>query len=438
MSNRTFKSVIKNGKRFNLLALPTTKFFKFEIVNNYGANIEKIVETKTGKNVYGISHFIEHLSFKTSKDYTTNEILDIKRNEGISNAGTSFDKIVYYLETTMEKCDTAIKLVSNIALNDLKKVTQEEFDTEKKVVFNEAKRYHDDDQTMFYFNSISAVMGHKDGDTVIGYPKTIETFTLEDTIEIKNIFLNHDDYIYNITYDSDLISQEDLLHKVENELSRFKTDKNNTLQISNKEYTKSLTSPRMEKIAIKNESEQAMTLITIDKVDNKIVSKAVCSYFTQMADETSLNHLIREKNGLTYGLNLSPSILSYKPYITFSCDVTKGTEEKMEKLFKESIKSSCENWTKEKHKKFMKALLLKRTMHLLNQKSYNSWFSIADQQPEIIEEYKDILATNINDVYSILDKELLTFENMQKNMHQINEAVQNNQYGKVTNIQEEV
>jgi len=438
MSNRTFKSVTQNTKRFNLLALPGTNFFKFEIVNNYGANIEKIVEEKTSKNVYGISHFIEHLSFKTSKDYTTNEILDIKRNEGIGNAGTSFDKIVYYLETTMEKADTAIKLISNIALNDLKKVTQKEFDTEKKVVFNEAKRYHDDDQTMFYFNSISSVMGHKDGDTVIGYPKTIETFTLEDTIKIKNIFLNHDDYIYNITYDSDLISQDDLLIKVESELSRFEVEKNSSLQISHDEYKKSLTSPRMEKITIKNESEQAMTLITIDEVENKIVSKAVCNYLGEMADETSLNHLIREKNGLTYGLDLSAIILSYKPYIAFSCDVTKGTEEKMEKLFKESIQASCTNWTKEKHEKFMKALVLKRTMYLLNQKSYNSWFSIADQQPEIIEEYKDILATNINDVYSILDKNLLTFENMQKNINQINEAVQNNQYGKVTNIQEEV
>ncbi len=103
MSNRTFKTIIRNGKKFNLLTLPGTNFFQFRIFNNYGANIERIVKEKTGKNVYGISHLIEHLSFKSTKDYTTDELIKITRNEGACNAGTSHDRIPLLILCKSEK-----------------------------------------------------------------------------------------------------------------------------------------------------------------------------------------------------------------------------------------------------------------------------------------------------------------------------------------------
>ena len=132
--NKTFKTVIKNGKRFNLLTLPDTNFFKFEIINNYGSNIERVIKDKTGKNLYGISHFIEHLGFKSTKDFTTEELIVITKNDGICNASTDYDKIKYWFETTADNIDLAIKLMCNVAFNDLTKINQKEFDTEKNVV----------------------------------------------------------------------------------------------------------------------------------------------------------------------------------------------------------------------------------------------------------------------------------------------------------------
>ena len=61
-AKKTFRTIKKNGKTYNFLALPNTNFFKLEIINMYGANIERVIENKYGKNLYGISHFIEHLS----------------------------------------------------------------------------------------------------------------------------------------------------------------------------------------------------------------------------------------------------------------------------------------------------------------------------------------------------------------------------------------
>lgn len=434
MINKTFKTVIKDGRKFNLLTLPGTKYFKFEIVNNYGSNIERVIEQKTGKNLYGISHLIEHLSIKASKDYTTEEIIDIKTNKGNQNASTTFDTITYWFETNMDNLDLAINFNSNIAFNDLSKLTQSEFDTEKKVVSNEVKRYNDDDQTMFYFNSITNAMGYKKEDNIIGTPKTIESLQLKDAQGIKNIFLNNNEHIYNVVYDSELILEEELIAKIEKEISRFIPETKDYLTVTKDEYTNGLSSPIKDVIKIANESEQAMTTILIDGIKNTLLLEIVCEYLAEIAENTSLNQIIREKNGLTYGIGFGPIILAYKPYISFVCDVTKGTEKKMVELFKESISLSCENFTEEQYKKFMQTTALKRTINLLNQENYTYWFNFAYENPQLIKKYADLFAKNINDVYEVLDKELLNYTNMKNTIKMINAAVKNNNYSLITNV----
>ena len=125
--NKTFKRVNRNGKKFNLLTFPSTNFFKFEIINMYGSNIERVIESKTGKNLYGISHFIEHLAKKSPQDFTTEKLMDIRKNEGVYNASTNQDRINYWFQSTMDNIDIAIKLVCNVTQNDLTKVNRQEF-----------------------------------------------------------------------------------------------------------------------------------------------------------------------------------------------------------------------------------------------------------------------------------------------------------------------
>ena len=184
VKNKTFKTVTRNGRRFNLLTLPDTNFFKFEIINHYGSNIERVVKDKTGKNLYGISHFIEHLGFKSTKDFTTEELWSVGKNDGEFNASTGYGKISYWFKTTADNTELAMKFVCNVALNDLTKINKEEFDTEKNVVYNESKRGQDDHQMMFYRNAMRSLVGYENEDNAIGVPETIETFTLEDAIAV--------------------------------------------------------------------------------------------------------------------------------------------------------------------------------------------------------------------------------------------------------------
>ena len=429
--NKTFKTIKRDGKTFNLLTLPNTNYFKFEIYNPYGSNVERVVNDKTGKNVYGISHFIEHLGFKSTKEFTSEEIWTIGKNEGVFNAGTNYEQINYWFETTADKTDLAIKFVCNIALNDLTKITQKEFDTEKKVVYNESKRVYDNHQTLFYRNSIAKLVGYADEDNTIGIPETIDTFTLEDAIAIKNIFLTHDKSSYNITYDNTLVSEEDIVSKVIEALAEFDVPQKGSLSVTHEEYVEYLKKPRIGEFKIESESKQAMTNIVMDAIDNTIVSGAATWYLSSLAEGTSLDDVIRQQNGLTYGVQLYMNSISYKPYAQFSCDVSVGNEEKLLALFKESINLSADAFTEEKHEKFIQTVALKRVISNLNLNAYDIWFHYNNLRAEDLDEVRSILATDIEAASEYVEQNIITYERLKKDIESNRALVNNDEFGRV-------
>ena len=399
---RTFKTKKINDRNYNILALPGTNFFKFEIVNMYGSIVERIYKARTGRNVYGLSHLVEHLSFRATKDYSSKELLNLINSEGEYNASTDTTRINYFFQTTMEKSSLGIKLVLNYALNDLTKISQEEFDIEKKVVYNEAKRYADDDQNMFAFNLYPTMTELHPEDNIIGIPETIDTFSLEDAIALKSIFLQNAEVFYNITYDPEILTENEIVEQIEYELSRFKHD-SMIEGISKELYSSYLKRPSNKKYISDNESAQMLTAINLDVVDNKIIADAGNDYLARYAKDTSLNDVIREQHGLTYGIDLYTHNIDYRDYVMFGCDVSKGSEELMMKLFEQSVNDSVDAWSEESYMNYMNTRKLKRTLDLVNQKNYSSWFNLAIWNPEIFKEVKDIASDNIDIAYDKLD-----------------------------------
>jgi len=432
MAKKTYTVIERNGHKYNLLALPDTNFFKFEIINLWGSNIERLYETKFGKNVYGISHFIEHLGFRNPKDFSTAELLNHLKNDGTYNASTDYDRINYWFQTTMDRVDLAIKLVANYALNTLDNIPSDEFEIEKKVVYNEAKRYADDDQTMFWFNSTRALTGYKEEDNIIGIPETIDTFEIDDCIRIKDLFLSNAQNIFNVTYDPSILTANEVIDKIELELHRHKPlgimDK-----ISEEEYKGVVIQPKHIKTTLSNESEQHITYLNFDIVENIEVARAGNQYLARYAEGTSLDDVIREQNGLTYGITLGAANISYKPYTYFGCDVSKGDEELLLKLFKESINASVDAWNEKTHKKFMDAKKLKRVMNLLDQKNYGGWHNNGTWYPEIIEEMKEVLATDLDNAYEVADEKYATVERVRDYLEKFRKAVNEDDFALVTN-----
>ena len=408
---KTLKQIVANGRHYNLLALPGTHLFQFEIVNKLGSNIERIYEQLYSKNVYGISHLIEHLSFRATQDYTTDELMKILKTEGTYNASTSHDRINYWFRTVSESSDLAIKIVCNYALNDLSRISPEEFETEKNVVFNEAKRYADDDQTMFYFNTIPALCGYHKEDNVIGLPSTVATLTLEDAITIKNVFLTSTtENVFNVTYDSNDLSEEQIINSIESQLQRFSVPDSVNPQLYTL-YHDSCKLPRLGTHSISNESEQFMTYMTFPIIENKLIADFGNLYLDDISD-TSFTDVIREKKGLTYGITLYSPMISYIPYTAFGCDVSKGTEEILREAFEFSLNSSVDNYSEENHAQLLKTHRLQSTMAYVNQLNYTGLFFKLIWNSHVFSPFVEEMSHDLDNSLDLLRNTYYTYENV--------------------------
>lgn len=400
--NKTFTQQTVGNQKYRFLALPGSDLFKFEIINLLGSNVERTVERLTGKNLYGIAHFIEHLGFRAPKDYTTEELMSYLKSEGTYNASTDHDRINYWFKTTSNRMATAIKLVCNYALNDLTKIPEDEFKLENKVVYNEAKRYADDDQTMFHFNMVSTLNGYHDEDNVIGIPDTIEKFTLEDAIEVKKIMINYGEQIINVTYDPNHLNPDVIIKEIESQLIRFRGGP--YVNKAGEEWKSDLKFPTPGKWHIENESEQVLTGLVFDVITDVFVAKLGNAYLSHYSD-SSLSDIIREKNGLTYGIHFYNDLFSFKPYTVFSCDVTRGDEDKLINLIQSSMSESTEKFDKQAHFKLLQSVDLQRTLRNINLSQHDALFWLLLWYPDAMKPYEEILAKNIDDAYRAIDAE---------------------------------
>ena len=94
------------------------------------------------KKESGISHFIEHLMFKGTKNRTAKEISEFVDFEGgILNAFTSRNMTCYYIKLLSSKIDVAIDVLTDMLLNS--NFDEESIEKERNVIIEEIKMYED-------------------------------------------------------------------------------------------------------------------------------------------------------------------------------------------------------------------------------------------------------------------------------------------------------
>ena len=92
------------------------------------------------KKESGISHFIEHLMFKGTKNRTAKEISEFVDFEGgILNAFTSREMTCYYIKLLSSKIDIAIDVLTDMLLNS--NFDEESIEKERNVIIEEIKMY---------------------------------------------------------------------------------------------------------------------------------------------------------------------------------------------------------------------------------------------------------------------------------------------------------
>ena len=418
-----------NGITYTLLGLPNSNIFKYEVVQQFGAFVEKERETlfpTINKDIFGISHLIEHMSFKHTKSFTSEEILSMLKKYGRYNASTNHDRVNYWYQTTMEHMKLAINLVNEIAFNDLTKVPENEFLLERDTVYNECKRYMDDDHTVFHLTSASRIMGLKDNDNVLGSLENISSLTLEDCIEVKKLCNMVGEQKVNVVFDNSVLTAQEIVDKIEKNIYQGNVVLTPRDENKVQHYKNNLPSLLNEDFKIPSESEQKLYSNTfeINGFDRYVINYAT-SYLTSMSS-TSLFDEVREKRGLTYGIGLSLDRVAYSDYWMIHCDITKGNEEELLKAIKIACSETLKNFTEDEYNEFIETLKINRSIKNLNLSSYDS-LTWSFNEIDLFKEDNCLSKTiqiDVDDFYNKIDKHV-SYDKMKEVLSNINDTIQN-------------
>lgn len=122
--------------------IPYLKSITLGVWVNAGSRIEN-------EELGGISHFIEHMLFKGTKNRTSKEIASTIDNLGGQiNAFTSKECTCYYVKLLDEHIDIGIDILSDMFLNPL--FDEKDIDKERQVIIEELKMYEDSPEDLVY------------------------------------------------------------------------------------------------------------------------------------------------------------------------------------------------------------------------------------------------------------------------------------------------
>ena len=188
----------KNGNGTKLLIMPTRKETETASLYFYF----KVGSKNETPEVYGISHFIEHMLYKGSINYPN--YLDISKtfdSHGISfNAYTSKDITAYHYKflSTKENIDLICNITSDILFNSL--MRQKDITPERNVIVQEYNDGLDDIDNVVNDTIEECIFeGHPLGPTIIGTPKSLKDINKKELTDYYNKYYIPDNLVISFS-----------------------------------------------------------------------------------------------------------------------------------------------------------------------------------------------------------------------------------------------
>ncbi|MFZ3171284.1 MAG: pitrilysin family protein [Carboxydocellales bacterium] len=170
------KITLPNGVRIVAEEIPWVRSLAVGIWVQVGSRDEQ-------EQVTGISHFIEHMLFKGTKNRTAKQLAEaLDAVGGQLNAFTSKEYTCFYAKVLDDHGALAIDVLSDMFFNSL--FTEQDIDKERNVVLEEIKMYEDtpDDLVHDLFTS-TLLCGHPLGRPIIGTKEVIKAINRNDVLE---------------------------------------------------------------------------------------------------------------------------------------------------------------------------------------------------------------------------------------------------------------
>lgn len=255
------------------------------------------------KSENGISHFLEHMCFKGTKNRSSAlEIATEFESMGAQfNAFTSGNYTGYYGKVANHKSKEVIEIVSDLYLNAT--LPESEIEKEKGVIIEEINRNQDNPSRVVWDVFESLVYGdHPLGRTVIGTKDTVSSFTANSLHEYRN---KHYTAEKTIVVVAGGINQEEVIKQIEEMFGKIPSRE----RLGFQKYEGIQSEPKVM-IRDKN-TDQTRFVIgyrSFDVHDERVYAASVLRTILGGGMSSRLFHRIREELGLCYSISAGHSL----------------------------------------------------------------------------------------------------------------------------------
>ena len=284
---------LDNGIRISFINIPNIHSVSFGCFFGAGSRFES-------KKNNGISHFIEHMSFKGTKKRTAFDLVcDVDKLGANMNAYTGKEVTCYYIQGLSEQSEACFEILADLVCNHT--FPEDEMEKEKEVVVEEIKMCNDTPDDLCIDLAIASFWGDDPiGMTILGDEDTVRGFTRQDLIDYENQRYVASNLVISIAGNIDEGFAVDLVKKY---FGNFRVG--NAPSIKN---NLSKVAPSVN-LAIKP-NEQANICLTYDGVSSKDPDEntvsILCSCFGGNMSSVLFQRL-REELSLAYSVYLFPS-----------------------------------------------------------------------------------------------------------------------------------
>lgn len=307
---------------------------------------------KTEENyIDGVSHFIEHMMFKGTKNRTSKQLVaEIENLGGVINAFTGRECTCYYVRLLDEHLNIGIDILSDMILNS--KFDEKDIEREKSVITEELKMYEDSPEDLTYDILLEKVYDNKGiGKNILGSKESIKSMNKEAILNYFEKFYVPENAVLSICGNFDFDETVKLIEDKFVNWNGKKPDYNLQDEIFNPCVVKKDRDYEQTNLAIcfecENIGSSSNDVYTIDIINNVLGGSSTSRLFQR----------IREDEGLVYSIYSEQEFYRDKGELGIYASMSTENLEDVYRLIKEEIVSLNEKGITEEELKNSKEQL---------------------------------------------------------------------------------
>lgn len=333
MNNNITTKTYPNGLQIVFEKDVDAKYVAFVMKVCVGASNESAEE-------FGLAHFVEHMVFKSSKNFENQERLSRLESLGARvNAWTSYDQTTFSLRCLTNCIDECLMLHGDMMSNPL--FLEEEFQQERKVILEEINLYLDNPEYLAE-QKASIAMHQKyfaNAHEIIGLEETLMSFTPNSLRKFMDKHYKGRNIVLSVVGNLEFEEVQALLEKYYGKFI------NSSCPEKKIDYSIT-TAPKPQKIILERDTFQAKEYCLIKTCNSLSSQRFIANLYNRILGGGHSSRLfveVREKEGLAYSVYSFNDQSLYLGYLVIYIDTFTENLEKANLIISKILKDLAEN-----------------------------------------------------------------------------------------------